>query len=78
MWIKEKRADPVYWEIGRWDDQITTNAKLLDIKYEFYGFSGDIIETTNLRIYQCGKVVFVAVFTSSIAMCKIFMVVVVF
>ena len=29
------------------DDQIATSAKLLDITYESYGFSGDIIETIN-------------------------------
>ena len=27
------------------DDQISTSAKLIDIKYEFYGFVGDLIET---------------------------------
>ena len=27
------------------DDQIATSTRLLSIKYEFYGFSGDLIET---------------------------------
>ena len=29
------------------DDQIATHAKLLNIKYKFYGFSGDLIQTIN-------------------------------
>ena len=29
------------------DDLIATNTRLLSIKYEFYGFSGDLIETIN-------------------------------
>ena len=29
------------------DDQITTCAKWLNIKYELYGFIGDLIETIN-------------------------------
>ena len=33
--------------MGGKDDQIATSAKLLDIKYNFYGFSGDLIETVN-------------------------------
>ena len=28
-------------------NQITTRTKLLNTKYEFYGFSGDLIETIN-------------------------------
>ena len=28
-------------------DQFATTAKLLDITYESYGFSGDLIETIN-------------------------------
>ena len=32
-----------------------------NIKYEFYGFGGDLIETINQSIYQCGKVVLVGV-----------------
>lgn len=37
-------TDPVH---QGWEDQITTGAKLLDIKYEHYGFSGDLIEAIN-------------------------------
>ena len=33
--------------IGSRDDQIAIHAKLLTINYEFYGFSGDLIETIN-------------------------------
>ena len=33
--------------IGDRDNQISTGAKLIDIKYNFYGFSGDLIETIN-------------------------------
>ena len=29
------------------DDQIATSVKLLDITYESYGFSADLIETIN-------------------------------
>ena len=29
------------------DDQIATGTKMLDIKYQFYGFSGDLIEIIN-------------------------------
>ena len=29
------------------DNQIATHAKLLNIKYEFYGLNGDLIETIN-------------------------------
>ena len=43
--------------IGGRDDLIATNAILLNIKHKFYGFSGDLIETINYLIYQCGKVV---------------------
>ena len=32
---------------GYRDDQIATCAKLLNIKYKFYGFSGNLIETIN-------------------------------
>ena len=32
--------------MGR-DDQIATNAKLLDIMYELYGFSADLMKTIN-------------------------------
>ena len=41
---KEENDRP--WTSG-WEDQITTGAKLLDIKYEHYGFSGDLIEAMN-------------------------------
>ena len=34
------------YSVGR-DDQIATSTRLLSIKYEFYGFSGDLIETIN-------------------------------
>ena len=30
---------------GNRDDQISNSAKLINIKYEFYGFVGDLIET---------------------------------
>ena len=33
-----KWIDPVHWSRN---DEIITGVKLLDIKYEFYGFSGD-------------------------------------
>ena len=39
---KKKRTYPVHWGCG--DNQIATSAKLLDVKYKFYGFSGDLIE----------------------------------
>ena len=29
------------------DNQIATHAKSLNIKYKFYGFSGDLVETIN-------------------------------
>ena len=41
-----RRKKLILYNRGR-DNQITTGAKLLDIKYEFYGFSGDLIETIN-------------------------------
>ena len=36
----------VYSYLGR-DTYIITYAKLLKTKYQFYGFSGDLIETIN-------------------------------
>ena len=51
------------------DNQIANGATLLDIKYESYGFSGDLIET-KLLIYQYSKVVLVGMFISSVVMCK--------
>ena len=42
---KEEKAMLLY-TLGS-DDQITTSAKLLDIMYESYGFSRDLIETIN-------------------------------
>ena len=43
-------------------------AKLLNIKYEFYRFSGDLIETITNE-YQCGKVISVEVITGFVVMC---------
>ena len=43
---KEGKYDAFCTSLGR-DAQITTCTKLLDIKYEFYGFSGDLMETIN-------------------------------
>ena len=54
---------------GGGDNQIANGATLLDIKYESYGFSGDLIEI-NLLIYQYSKVVLVGMFMSSFVMCK--------
>ena len=41
---KEKMTPFVHQGRG---DQITYRTKLLSIKYKFYGFSDDLIETTN-------------------------------
>ena len=43
---RRMKNDPFCTSLGR-DDQITPGAKLFDITYGFYGFSGDLIETTN-------------------------------
>ena len=43
---KKKKYDTSCKCEGR-DDQIATNAKLLDIMLESYGFSGDLIEAIN-------------------------------
>ena len=43
---EEGRNDTFCTSLGR-DDQIATSAKLLDIVYESYGFSDDLIETIN-------------------------------
>ena len=42
----KKKYDTFCTSLGK-DDHIATSAKLLDITYESYGFSGDIIETIN-------------------------------
>ena len=42
---KKKKITLLY--IGDRDDLITTCTKLLNIKYKFYGFSGDLTETIN-------------------------------
>ena len=44
--IEERKNDAYYISPGR-DDQITTSAKLQNIMYESYGFSGDLVETIN-------------------------------
>ena len=44
--VEEIKYD-AFCTLGDRDDQTATHAKLLNIKYEFYGFSGDPIETTN-------------------------------
>ena len=46
MHRKRKKNHPICTYPGR-DDKIATNAKLLDITYESYRFSGDLIETIN-------------------------------
>ena len=76
--MRRKKKIGHFLYIGDRDNQIATQAKLLNIKYEFYGFSGDLIETINQWLYQCGKVVSVRVFTNSVVMCKILSVVVTF
>ena len=43
---KEEKKDALCTSGGR-DDQIDSGAMLLNIKYEFYRFSGDLIETIN-------------------------------
>ena len=43
--VKKKNTDPVH--LGGMDEQITTNAKLLDITHKCYGFSGVLIENIN-------------------------------
>ena len=43
---KKKNMRHFLYITGR-DDQIATSTRLLSIKYEFYGFSGDLIETIN-------------------------------
>ena len=43
---KRKKKRHFLYIRGR-DEQIATRAKLLNIKYKFYGFSGDLIETIN-------------------------------
>ena len=42
---RKKKGHFLY--IGGRDDQITFYGKLLNIKYEFYEFSDDLIETIN-------------------------------
>ena len=44
--VKEKKKGQILYIMGG-DDEITTNAKLLDIKYKFYEFSGDLIKIIN-------------------------------
>ena len=44
--IEEKRKGHFLY-IPEYEDQITTCAKLLNIKYKFYGFSGELIESIN-------------------------------
>ena len=44
-----EEKDRSYTSRGR-DNHIATGAKLLDIKYNFYGLSDDLIETISLRI----------------------------
>ena len=45
--MRRKKKIGHFLYIGDRDNQIATQAKLLNIKYEFYGFSGDLIETIN-------------------------------
>ena len=71
---KEKENNVFCTSLDR-DNQITTSAKLLDIMYESYGFSTDLIETINTNEYQCGKVGFSMKKTVSIVMRKILKVV---
>ena len=43
--VKKKRDRSC--TLGSKDNQIATSVKLLDILYESYGFSGDLLETIN-------------------------------
>ena len=42
--VEERRENYAFCTSLSRADQIPTHAKLLNIKYEFYGFSGDIID----------------------------------
>ena len=44
--VEGRKNNASYTSSGR-DNQIATSAKLLDIMYEPYGFSADLIETIN-------------------------------
>ena len=46
--IEERRKIDTFCTPQVRDNQITTSAKLLDITYESYGFSGNLIETINI------------------------------
>ena len=50
--------------------QFATNAKLLNITHESYGFSADLIETNITNEYHCGKAGFSGVITDFIVLCK--------
>ena len=64
--MQRKRTDPVHQ--GLRTIKSLPVPKLLDIKYDFYGFIGDLIETvTNEYINVIGC--FSRVFASSIVMC---------
>ena len=43
---KRKKKEQILYIRGR-DDHVATSAKLLDITYESYEFSGDLLETIN-------------------------------
>ena len=43
---RRKKENDTFCTSGR-DDQIATRTKLFNIKYKFYGFGGDLIETIN-------------------------------
>ena len=46
--LKERKEEnDVFCTSSGRDDHIATSAKLLDIMYESYGFSADLIETIN-------------------------------
>ena len=47
MSMHRRRRKRHFLYIGDRDDQIATSIRLLSVKYEFYGFSGDLTETMN-------------------------------
>ena len=46
LMMRMKRKKALLYVIGVRDNPISTSINMIDINYKFYGFSGDLTETT--------------------------------